>query len=290
MTIEALIEIRQPFDAAGMLGFLETRVMSGVEEVSGGLYRRSLSLAGGEAIAEAHPVADGIEVELWLSDPADREQALAALEHLFDADADPAAIDAVLAGEGLLAPLVAAVPGKRLPGCVDPCEIAVRAVLGQQVTVAAGITLGARLVAELGEPLRRPRGTVTHLFPDPGTIAVIDPAALAMPGSRKRALAAITGALAGGSLDLSPAADPQLARAEMLELPGVGPWTAEYVAMRALGDPDAFLATDLGVRRALERLGADGSPAGALDRAEAWRPWRAYAQQHLWASLGAASA
>ena len=284
------LEARPPFDAGGILAFLGTRAMPGVEEVEGGVYRRALLLSGGEAIAEAKPLPTGLEVQLWLSDPGDRAEALAALGRLFDLEADSAAVDARLGEDEMLAPLVARTPGKRLPGCVDAAEIAVRAVLGQQVSVAAGITLAGRLVAEVGRPLAAPRGSVVRAFPAPAAVAAVDPATLAMPRSRSRALIAVCSGLAEGTVDLSPAADPSLARAQLTALPGIGPWTAEYVAMRALGDGDAFLATDLGVRRALERLGAGGSPAEALRRAEAWRPWRAYAQQHLWASLGGAAA
>jgi AraC family transcriptional regulator of adaptative response / DNA-3-methyladenine glycosylase II len=290
MSVRVSLGSRPPLDAGGLIAFLGVRAIAGVEEVQGGVYRRSLRLAGGHGLAEVRAGGDGLEAELWLEDPGDRDLARASLRRLLDLDADPVAIDGLLARDQMLAPLVRAAPGRRLPGCVDPVEIAVRAVLGQQVTVRAGVTLAGRLVSSLGDRLDSPRGGVTHVFPGASAIAGIDPQTLAMPASRKRALSAICSALASGELDLSPDADPIAAREAMIALPGIGPWTAEYVAMRALADGDAFLASDLGVRRALEGLGADGSLGAALARAEAWRPWRAYAQQHLWASLSGKAA
>ncbi len=286
----ATLPFKQPLNGDGLLAFLRTRAMPGVEEVVDDTYRRSMRLAGGPAIAEVRVNSPALEVELWTAVPGDRPEALAAIERLFATSVDPAPIDEALGEDPLLGPLVAKRPGLRVPGCIDPGEIAVRAVLGQQVSVAAGITLGGRLVSALGEPLPAANGGVTHLFPTMDAIAAVDPGSLAMPESRKRALVAISGALADGSVDLSPVADRQRSRAEMMALPGIGPWTVEYVAMRALGDPDAFLATDLGARRALEALGVDGSPGSARERAEAWRPWRASALQHLWASLGGVAA
>lgn len=285
MNVRFELDRQRPFDAEGLLGFLATRAIEGIEEVEGGVYRRSLRLAGGPAIAEVEPKPHTVEARLWLADEADAEQALAAISRLFDLDAEAGEIDRLLSGDGPLRELVVARPGKRVPGAVDSGEIVVRAVLGQQVSVAAGITQAARLVAAAGEPLLETRGSVTHVFPSMRALASLDPASLPMPRIRGRALIGACAALAEGTIDLSPDADPHLARAELVALPGIGPWTAEYVAMRALGDGDSFLATDLGVRRALEHLGLDGSPAAATSLAESWRPFRAYAQQYLWASL-----
>jgi AraC family transcriptional regulator of adaptative response / DNA-3-methyladenine glycosylase II len=168
---------------------------------------------------------------------------------------------------------------------VDAHELAIRAVLGQQVSLAGAATLAARLVLDCGETLERPIGAVTHLFPSAEKLAEVDPARLPMPASRTRALTTLAGALATGQLVLDPGADRNEARRRLLELPGIGPWTADYVAMRALRDPDAFLASDLGVRHALQRMGRDGRPSAATALAERWRPYRAYAQQHLWAAV-----
>ena len=193
------------------------------------------------------------------------------------AGADPAAADAHLARDRLLGPLVASRPGLRMPGTVDGGEIAVRAVLGQQVSLAAARTLAGRLVAAAGERLAEPHGSLTHLWPRAGGDRR-GGAAMAMPRARQRTLAALAGALAAGAAARAREADPAEARAALLELPGIGPWTADYVAMRALGDPDAWLPTDLGVRRGLARLGAPP------EAAEAWRPHRTHAVRHLWAA------
>jgi AraC family transcriptional regulator of adaptative response / DNA-3-methyladenine glycosylase II len=168
-----------------------------------------------------------------------------------------------------------------VPGTPDPHELAVRAVIGQQVSVAGAATLTGRPVADYGEPLPQPIGSVTHLFPSASALADADPDRLGMPGARCRALQALAAALASGHLRLDGGVDPDRAREQLLALPGIGPWTADYIAMRALRDPDAFLPGDLGVRRALTQLGEDGRPAAAARLAERWRPYRAYAFQHL---------
>jgi AraC family transcriptional regulator of adaptative response / DNA-3-methyladenine glycosylase II len=193
---------------------------------------------------------------------------------LFDLDPDPAAVAGALADDPLIGRYVAAAPGVRVPGAVDGPELAVRAVLGQQVTLRAAATHAGRLVAELGEPLPRPVGAVTHVFPPAGAIAALDPSQLALPRARAATLLGLARALADG-LDL----------ADVEQLPGIGPWTAGYIAMRARGDRDVFLASDLGVRRALERLGADSRPRAAAALAERWRPYRSYAMHHLWGVL-----
>jgi len=171
-----------------------------------------------------------------------------------------------------------------VPRTVDPAELAVRAVLGQQVSTAAARTHAARLVTAHGEPLAAPDGGLTHLFPDPAALAGLDPATLALPRTRRVTLAGLVATLASGELDLGPAAAWDQVRAQLSALPGFGPWTVEVIAMRGLGDPDAFLAGDLGVVKAARALGLP-SGAGALTAAaQAWRPWRAYAVQYLWAS------
>jgi len=162
----------------------------------------------------------------------------------------------------------------------------VRAVLGQQVSVAGAATVAGRLAATYGEPLARPLGGVTHVFPSAAALAGADPAALPLPATRARALVGLATALRDGDLVLDAGADREETRERLLALAGIGPWTADYVAMRALRDPDAFLPTDLGVRHALELLGEDARPATALALAERWRPYRAYAMVHLWAALG----
>jgi AraC family transcriptional regulator, regulatory protein of adaptative response / DNA-3-methyladenine glycosylase II len=231
----------------------------GVEEVVDGRYRRSLRLSHGGGTVELSPAPGGMRAELD-ADPRDRDAAVAQLTALLDLDAPADEIDALLAGDPVLQPYR---PGLRVPGAVDGGEIAVRAVLGQQVSLAAAATHAARLVQAVGEPLERPRGAVTHLFPTCEAIARAPDAAMAMPATRRRTLRS----LAGVPLD------------ELEALPGIGPWTQSYVAMRALRDRDAFLPTDLGVRHAL----AGARDAKALS--ERWRPYRAYAVIQLWARL-----
>jgi AraC family transcriptional regulator, regulatory protein of adaptative response / DNA-3-methyladenine glycosylase II len=203
-----------------------------------------------------------------------------------DLDLDPRPVVAALADDPLIGGLVRSAPGRRVPGVADPNELAIRAVLGQQVSLAGAATLAGRIVADCGERLARPVGAVTHLFPTAEAIAGLAPERLAMPESRRRAVLGLAAALAAGDVILDPGGDRGAIREALLALPGIGPWTVEYIAMRALRDPDAFLATDLGVRHALRRLGVDDSPRAALALAEAWRPYRAYALQHLWATLG----
>ena len=201
---------------------------------------------------------------------------------LLDLDADPVAVDDALAADPALAPLIRSAPGRRVPGAVDGAELAVRAVLGQQVSVAGARTLAGRLTAALGEPL--PDGLadeqLTHAFPSADAIAAADSAELPLTRARSHALRALCRVVADASLALDPGADRDATRERLLTLPGIGPWTAEYIAMRALGDPDAFPATDLGVKKALKRFGRETNT-----NPERWRPWRAYAVQHLWASL-----
>jgi AraC family transcriptional regulator of adaptative response / DNA-3-methyladenine glycosylase II len=286
--VDVPLPFRAPLDAAGLLAFLARRVVPGVEEVADGAYRHSLRLAHGPALMELRPSrADAVAARFWLTDERDLGDAVARARALFDLDADPNAVVDALGGDALLGPLVRGAPGRRVPGTVDGDELALRAVLGQQVSLAGASTLAHRLVMNHGEPLPSPLGTVTHLFPTAHAIAASDPDALAMPQARRRALLGLAAALAQGEVALDSGADRIEVRRALLALPGIGPWTASYIAMRALGDRDAFLATDLGVRHALRRLGHDGSAAAAERLAERWRPYRAYAVQHLWASLSA---
>ncbi len=169
-----------------------------------------------------------------------------------------------------------------MPRCVDGAELAIRAVLGQQVSIAAARSHAARLVRASGEPVTDPEGTLTHLFPDPEAVLGAD---VALPAGRRRTLDALCRSL-GRQLDLGPGGDRAEARSVLGRLPGIGDWTTEVIAMRALGDPDAFPVTDLGVRRAASALGLPSSPTALTRRADEWRPWRAYAVQYLWATGG----
>jgi AraC family transcriptional regulator, regulatory protein of adaptative response / DNA-3-methyladenine glycosylase II len=262
--------------------FLAVRAVPGLEEATRGAYGRSLQLEHGAAVARLTSDASETRVELRLDDERDRRDALARCRRLLDLDADTARIDAALGRDALLAPLVRARPGLRVPRSTDGFELAVRAIVGQQVTLAAARRTGARLVALYGRPLRRPAGAITHLFPTPAALAEVDSRDLRLPRVRTSALRALARAVLDGELDLRPDADRAAATRTLLGLPGIGPWTASYVAMRALGDGDAFPPGDAAVRRALERLGEDKRPAAALRLAERWRPWRSYALMHLW--------
>ncbi|MFI9010497.1 AlkA N-terminal domain-containing protein [Actinosynnema sp. NPDC053489] len=281
-----VLSLRLPFRAPlrpdNLFGHLVATGVPGVEEWRDGAYRRTLRLPHGHAVVSLAPQEDHVACKLALSDLRDLSTAIARCRRMLDLDADPTAVDERLRSDPLLAPLVDAAPGRRVPGTVDAAEFAVRAVLGQQVSTAAARTHAARLVRAAGEPI----GDVglTHLFPTPEALASLDPTVLAVPRARKTAFRALVEALADGSLDLGVGADRDRARADLLALPGFGPWTVEVIAMRALGDPDAFLPTDLGIRAAARTLGLPGTPAALVRRAEAWRPWRAYAVQHLWAT------
>nr|WP_275693425.1 AlkA N-terminal domain-containing protein [Nocardioides sp. TF02-7] len=220
-----------------------------------------------------------VRARFQLHDLRDTTAALARVRRLIDADCDPVAVADHFAGDAVVGPLVRRRPGLRVPGHVDGDEVAVRAVLGQQVSVAGARTVAGRLVADHGRPVETDVPGLTHLFPDAATVAALDPERLPMPRARGRALTTLAGALASGDLVLDHGPDRDDVRRRLLALPGIGPWTADYVALRALGHPDVFLPTDLGVRHALARVdGADADP-------EAWAPWRSYALLHLWTSL-----
>ncbi|WP_406135595.1 AlkA N-terminal domain-containing protein [Streptomyces sp. NBC_01089] len=278
------LPFRAPLNPDNLFGHLAATGVPGVEEWRDGAYRRTLTLPYGHGIAELTPHPDHIGCLLSLTDLRDLTHAISRCRWLLDLDADPVAVDGELGNDPLLAPMVDKAPGRRVPRTVDAAEFAVRAVLGQQVSTAAARTHAARLVTAHGVPVEDTRGGLTHLFPSPRALAALDPESLALPRSRRTTLTTLVGALAAGSLTLGVDSDWDEARARLLELPGFGPWTVEVIAMRGLGDPDAFLATDLGIRRAAGELGLPSTPAALTARAAAWRPWRAYAVQYLWAT------
>lgn len=282
------LAVRTPFDGPALAGFLAARAVAGVEQVAHGgrvpTYARTLRLprAPGTVEIELPELtegrgADALTARLRLGDLRDTAAAVERVRRLLDAAADPIAVHGHLGADPGLAPLLDARPGLRVPGHVDGDELALRAVLGQQVSVSGARTLATRLAAEHGASYDSGVAGLTHLFPDAATVAGLDPASLAMPRSRALALTGLAGALADGTVRLDRGPDRGEVRAALLGLPGIGPWTADYIALRALGDPDVFLTGDAGVRRALARLpGAD--PAR-------WAPWRSYALMHLWTSL-----
>jgi len=285
--IRVRLAYRPPIALAVLLDFLEGRAVAGVECYDGTTYRRTLRLARGDGVVglASDPDGDAVVATFALEDRRDLPAAIARCRHLLNLEADPAAVDGLLGEDALLGPLVARTPGIRVPGAVDGFEIAMRAVVGQQVSVAGARTVVGELVRVAGEPLRRPAPPLTHTFPSAQAIARAareNPAAFAMPASRRRALAALADAVATGELTIDPVADPQELQADLRRLPGIGPWTAAYVSMRAAGDPDAFPSGDLGVMRAMAALGETADARNVLRLAERWRPWRAYAVAHLW--------
>jgi AraC family transcriptional regulator of adaptative response / DNA-3-methyladenine glycosylase II len=284
-TLSLDLPYRLPLDARSLVAFLARRVIPGIEEVVDGAYRRSLRLPHGVGVVELR-LADGpVRARYWLADRRDLDVAVQRSRVLLDLDCDPRCVTDVLGSDRLLGLLVRMAPGRRVAGAVDGHELAVRAVLGQQVSLRGAATLAGRLVTAYGEKLDRPLGTVTHVFPTVDVLAGADLTSMAVPAARRRALSVMVTALAGGELVIDAGADRAEARRRLLALPGIGPWTTEYIAMRAMRDPDAFLPGDLGVRHAIEQLGLDAHPAAIATLAEGWRPYRAYAVQHLWASL-----
>jgi AraC family transcriptional regulator of adaptative response / DNA-3-methyladenine glycosylase II len=290
-TVNLRLTYRQPCDVASTLNFLRLRAVPGVEAFDAGsdpvAFVRALDLPHGTGtvrLSEGPPGAAYVRASLALSDLRDLTIAVARCRRLLDLDADPVAVDAVL-GSGPLAAHVAARPGLRVPGTVDGAELAIRAVLGQQISVAGARTLAGRLSARYGRELPAPCGPgneMTHTFARPDEIAKADPADLPMPASRARALIELCAALAVGDLVLDGSAERGDVEHQLLAMRGIGPWTAGYIRMRALHDPDVWLGTDLEIVKALARLpAASESAAGPVDPAQ-WSPWRSYAVLQLW--------
>jgi AraC family transcriptional regulator of adaptative response / DNA-3-methyladenine glycosylase II len=286
--VRVRLRYREPYDFEGLLDFLGPRAIAGVETVEKGVWRRTIGL-GGEAgtIAVRRAGADQLSVEVRFARLTALPDILARVRNVFDLGADPAAINADLGRDPVLAPLVARRPGLRVPGAWDGFELAIRAVLGQQITVASAVKLAGRIAAEYGEPLpdalRRPG--LSAIFPTAERLAAADLSGLPMPRARSRALEGIARAAVEDHALFRPGASLSDAVRRLKGLPGVGEWTAQYIAMRALREPDAFPAADIGLMRALATPdGVRPNPAQMLTRAEAWRPWRAYAALHLWAA------
>ena len=276
------LAFRPPYDLARVLGFLAARAIPGVERVDATGYARTLALASGPAVVRVGPVPGRHALVLRVTGaPASALlQLTGEARRVFDLAADPALIGAALGPDPLLGPLVRRRPGLRIPGAWDAFECAVRAVLGQQVSVEAGRTLARRLVARAGTTLPQATEGLTHLFPSPAALAGADLAGLGLTSARAHALEALARAVADGRLDLRAPADE--VTAGLAALPGIGDWTAQYVALRALGEPDAFPAGDLVLRRAAAGGGAPLTARALAARAEGWRPWRGYAVLHLW--------
>ena len=284
-TVSLRLPVRVPFAYEGVFGHLAASVVPGCEEVRDGSFRRTLRLPFGNGIASLTPAPDHVRCLLVLDDFRDLTTAISRCRRLLDLDADPQAVIDVLESNAVLAPVVAKAPGQRIPRTVDEAELAVRTVLGQQVSMKAARTHAGRLVTAYGQPVQDANGALTHTFPSIEQLGDIDPAHLAVPRSRRRTLIALIAGLADGSVVLNAGCDWDAARRQLLALPGIGPWTAEVIAMRGLGDPDAFPVSDLGLRLAAEQLGLPGDQRALDARSRQWRPWRSYATQHLWTTL-----
>ncbi|MFB9235237.1 AlkA N-terminal domain-containing protein [Plantactinospora siamensis] len=286
---------RPPLHAGALLAFLARRAIPGVEEVTAGTYRRVVPLPHGPADVTLRPLPGYVAATLLLSDVRDLAPAVARCRRLLDLDADPAAVDATLAADPALAAAVEAEPGVRVPRAVDGFEMAVRAVVGQQVSVAGARTVLAHLVGAAtgrtatghtatggGAGEHPAAGGDLVGFPGAAEVLELPDEAYRMPAARRATIRAVARACADGELNLAPGGDRAETAARLAALPGVGPWTAGYLAMRAVGDPDVFLPTDLGVRRGALALGLPGDPAELARHAQRWRPWRSYAVIRLW--------
>jgi AraC family transcriptional regulator of adaptative response / DNA-3-methyladenine glycosylase II len=288
-TLSVRLAYRPPYDWDAMLSFLGHRAIAGVEVVSGNSYARTIALGGNSGVVMVTPADNNrVDVAVRFPDMAALPQIIARVRRVFDLAADPDAIGAHLSLDPMLASLVAARPGLRVPGAWDGFELAVRAILGQQITVLAATKLLGRLVQQYGAPLPAAMTEgegLSHLFPSPARIAGADVAMLGMPAARAMAVSSLAQAISVDPAIFGRGASLEEAIAKLRSLPGIGEWTAQYIAMRELREPDAFPAADIGLLRAM--TGADGrrpSPARLLSRAERWRPWRAYAALHLWAA------
>lgn len=282
--VALLLRYRPPYDWEAMLCFLRARVIVGVESVEGSVYRRSIGFDGLHGTISVQP-AEGNALRAVVRFPklSVLPNIVARLRRLFDLSADPHAIALQLTNDPALAPLVAARPGLRVPGAWDGFEFAVRVVLGQQIAVSAAAALAGKLVARFGDKLKDADPILTHVFPKPDALAQADLSILGLPRSRARTLSAVAAAVIADPHIFSAGSSLEEAIARLRTLPGVGEWTAQYIAMRQLREPDAFPAADIGLLRALaDRSGRRPTPDQLLLRAEPWRPWRAYAAQHLW--------
>lgn len=279
------LPVRVPFGYEGLFGHLAAGAVPGLEEVRDGAYRRTLDLPHGAGIVSLQPHPDHVRCRLAVDDFRDVSAAIARCRRLLDLDADPEAIVADLGADEELGTLVNKAPGQRIPRTVDEHELAIRVVLGQQVSIRAARTHTSRVVAAYGRPISDAGGDLTHVFPATEDLREVDTRHLAFPTSRQRTLTALVDALNSGDVVLDSGCDRTAAREQLLAIPGIGPWSAEMIAMRGLGDPDAFPATDLGVVAAAQQLGLPSTPRQLEARSRYWRPWRSYATQHLWTAL-----
>jgi AraC family transcriptional regulator, regulatory protein of adaptative response / DNA-3-methyladenine glycosylase II len=311
-TVTLRLAYRPPLHASALLDFLGARTVRGLDARQGDTYHRALRLPHGQAAAVLTPGPGWVTARLRLTDLRDLAPAVARCRWLLDLDADPVSVDAALADDLSLAPLVAAEPGVRVPRATDGFEVAARAVVGQQISVSGARTVLARLVAAAAEPAPADPAPAEPSpaepspaepgpaaeeppaeepapfpqpapFPEPAAILALPDEAFGMPARRRTTLRALAAAVAAGEVDLGPGADRAATAARLRAIPGIGDWTADYLAMRALGDPDVFLPTDLGARRGAAALGLPTEAAALAGHADKhWAPWRSYALIRLW--------
>ncbi|MGC1460295.1 MAG: AlkA N-terminal domain-containing protein [Steroidobacteraceae bacterium] len=281
-----LLRYKPPYDWPAMLSFLQRRAIPGVERVAQGTYSRSIALDGVQGrISVQAGGANALRASIRISRLATLPNIIARLRRQFDLAADPLSIAAHLGTDPVLAPLLKIRPGLRVPGAWDGFELAIRAVLGQQISVAAAIRLAGRLVRACGAPLAEPDGDLTHVFPTPEALRRVNLSTLGLPRSRAATLSGVAAAALENPRLFGAHCDLDEAIARLRSIRGVGEWTAQYIALRQLREPDAFPAADVGLMRALvDAQGQRPTAPQLLARAEPWRPWRAYAAQHLWAS------
>ena len=282
-----LLRYQPPYDWPAMLAFLRARAIPGIERVTNNSYTRTFSLEGIQGCVTVAPAgsSNALRASIRASKLSILPQVIARLRRVFDLAADPLAISAHLATDPSLAPLVSKRPGLRVPGAWDGFELALRAVLGQQITVSGAVRLAGRLVAAYGEPLMVPDGDLTHVFPRPEALGGANLATLGMPASRAATLSAVAAAVVSSPDLLGAHLSLEDAIKRLRSIRGIGEWTAQYIALRQLREPDAFPAADIGLLRAV--ADGEGRRPGVdemLAQAEKWRPWRAYAAQHLWTS------
>ncbi len=278
-SVQLRLTYREPYDFGGLLNFYHVRVTPGVEQVEDGVYVRNF--VEGDSIGQVRvgqiPDRNELLCEVQGGSPQSLMQIVMQVRRMFDVDAIPEEINRVLTADKQLDRVVSQNPGQRVPGAFDTFEVAVRAIVGQQVSVKGATTVMGNIVSRYGTV----NGCIT-VFPSAEQLAKLDPGSLPMPQKRAMAIQTLARRVADGSINLNRVQDADECQAELQEIPGIGPWTAQYIAMRVLGDPDAFLHGDLVLKKvAAAKLGIE-SEAALIDRAEAWRPWRGYAGMHLW--------
>jgi AraC family transcriptional regulator of adaptative response / DNA-3-methyladenine glycosylase II len=281
------LDYRPPLAVGALFGFLAARAIPGVEAVDGLEYRRAVPAPSGDAILRLRPAPDGtpaMVLEIGAAEPDELDRLVRAARRVLDLDADPLAIDATLARDPALRPLVAANPGSRLPGAFDGFASTVLAILAQGVTLASARTLAGRIARRHGRPVDLGDPAIDRGFPQPAVLAEADLSGVGLTGRRAATIRALAGAVADGRLDLGPTAVRGATLTALSAIPGIGPWTTAYVALRVIGDADAFPPGDAAVRAAFRRLGLLADPASIAARAEQWRPWRGYALVHLWST------